>query len=311
VRARVMEVTTTVGEVRMYDCIVIGGGPAGLTAATYLGRFLRTTLVIDAGGGRAASIPTTHNLIGFPEGISGEDLLSRMGQHAVRYGAELVSDVANSLTQSKTGFVVSISSRTVEARTVLLAPGVTNHRPKLTQAAHDKGVSRGLIRYCPICDAYEVRGKRVAVLGCSEHGAAEALFVRHYSEDVTLLAQESAQLSPVDQAELAESRIAVVPTAVRTLSVNDDDILVRLSDGRSLSFDTLYIALGSSGRSQLARMAGAALSASGCIIVDDHQRTSISGLFAAGDVVEGLDQIAVAAGQAAKAATAIHNLLLG
>ncbi|WP_229380729.1 MULTISPECIES: NAD(P)/FAD-dependent oxidoreductase [unclassified Sphingobium] len=306
-----MEVTTTVGEVRMYDCIVIGGGPAGLTAATYLGRFLRTTLVIDAGTGRAASIPTTHNLIGFPEGISGEDLLSRMGQHAVRYGAELVSDVAHSLAQSKTGFVVGLSSRTIEARTVLLAPGVTNHRPKLAQAAHDRGVSRGLIRYCPICDAYEVRGKRVAVLGCSEHGAAEALFVRRYSEDVTLLAQESAQLSPVDQAELAESGIAVVAATVRTLSVNDDDILVRLSDGRSLSFDTLYIALGSSGRSELARMAGAAVNASGCIIVDDHQRTSISGLFAAGDVVEGLDQIAVAAGQAAKAATAIHNLLLG
>ncbi|WP_338054898.1 NAD(P)/FAD-dependent oxidoreductase [Sphingobium terrigena] len=302
--------TITVGEVRMYDCIVIGGGPAGLTAATYLGRFLRTTLVIDAGAGRAASIPRTHNLVGFPEGISGEDLLLRMRQHADRYGAELVSDVARSITQSENGFVVGISSRTVEARTVLLAPGVANHRPKLAQAAHDKGVLRGLIRYCPICDAYEVRGKRVAVLGCSEHGAAEALFVRRYSETVTLLTEESAQLSRADQAELSGSGIAVEPAAIRTLSVNDDDILVRLSDGQSLSFDTLYVALGSSGRSELARMAGAALSASGCIVVDDHQRTSISGLFAAGDVVEGLDQIAVAAGQAAKAATAIHNLLL-
>jgi thioredoxin reductase (NADPH) len=294
----------------MYDCIVIGGGPAGLTAATYLGRFLRTTLVIDAGAGRAASIPRTHNLVGFPEGISGEDLLLRMRQHADRYGAELVSDIARSITQSETGFVVGISSRTVEARTVLLAPGVANHRPKLAQAAHDKGVLRGLIRYCPICDAYEVRGKRVAVLGCSEHGASEALFVRRYGETVTLLTEESSQLSRADQAELSGSGIAVEPAAIRTLSVNDDDILVRLSDGQSLSFDTLYVALGSSGRSELARMAGAALSASGCIIVDDHQRTSISGLFAAGDVVEGLDQIAVAAGQAAKAATAIHNLLL-
>src|SRR3546814_8389245 len=87
----------------MYDCIIIGGGPAGLTAATYLGRFLRATLVIDAGAGRAASIPTTHNLIGFPEGISGEELLSRMRQHAVGYGAELVSDVALGIMQSKTG----------------------------------------------------------------------------------------------------------------------------------------------------------------------------------------------------------------
>jgi thioredoxin reductase (NADPH) len=307
---RVIEMRITVGEVRMYDCIIIGGGPAGLTAATYLGRFLRATLVIDAGAGRAASIPTTHNLIGFPEGISGEELLSRMRQHAVGYGAELVSDVAHSITQSKTGFVVGMSSRTVEARTVLLAPGVANHRPNLAQAAHDRGVSRGLIRYCPICDAYEVRGKRVAVLGCSEHGAAEAIFVRRYSETVTLLTEESVQLSLADQADLADGGIAVERAVIQTFSINDDDVLVRLSDGQSLSFDTLYVALGSSGRSELARVAGASLSASGCIIVDDHQRTSISGLFAAGDVVEGLDQIAVAAGQAAKAATAIHNFLL-
>src|SRR3546814_1847021 len=77
----------------MYDCIIIGGGPAGLTAATYLGRFLRATLVVDAGPGRAARIPTTHNLLGFPDGISGADLLSRMRQHAVRYGAELANGV--------------------------------------------------------------------------------------------------------------------------------------------------------------------------------------------------------------------------
>lgn len=295
----------------MYDCVVIGGGPAGLTAAIYLGRFLRSTLVIDAGAGRAASIPTTHNLVGFPEGISGEDLLLRMGQHAARYGAELVSGVVKSIALAETGFVVDMASRTFEARTLLLAQGVINHKPRLAQAAHDRGVSRGLIRYCPICDAYEVRGKRVAVLGCSEHGAAEAIFVRHYSDAVTLLTQDAAILSRADRADLARSGIAVHLAAVRSLLVNDDDILVTLSDGRSLSFDTLYVALGTSGRSELARMAGAELSASGCIIVDDYQQTSISGLFAAGDVVEGLDQIAVAAGQAAKAATAIHNLLLG
>src|SRR3546814_18017743 len=73
-------------------------------------------------------------------------------------------------------------SQAIEARTILLAQGVLNHQPRIPQETHDRGVAYGLIRYCPICDAYEVRGKRVAVLGCSEHGAAEAMFVRHYSE---------------------------------------------------------------------------------------------------------------------------------
>src|SRR3546814_1775463 len=110
----------------MYDCIIIGGGPAGLTAATYLGRFLRATLVVDAGPGRAARIPTTHNLLGFPDGISDADLLSRMRQHAVRYGAELANGVVERVERADTGFIAYTGSQAIEARTILLAQGVTN-----------------------------------------------------------------------------------------------------------------------------------------------------------------------------------------
>lgn len=159
----------------MYDCVIIGGGPAGLAAATYLGRFLRSTLVIDAGDGRASSIPATHNLIGFPDGISGGDLLSRMRRHALRYGAKLSNGLANGIVQTRTGFVVTTGVEAVNTRTILLAQGVKNHRPRMALETHDRGVAQGLIRYCPICDGYEVRGKRVAVLGCSDHGAADAL----------------------------------------------------------------------------------------------------------------------------------------
>jgi thioredoxin reductase (NADPH) len=295
----------------MYDCIIIGGGPAGLTAATYLGRFLRATLVVDAGPGRAARIPTTHNLLGFPDGISGADLLSRMRQHAVRYGAELANGVVERVERADTGFIAYTGSQAIEARTILLAQGVTNHRPRIEQEAHDRGVAQGLIRYCPICDAYEIRGRRVAVLGCSDHGAAEAIFVRHYSDTVTLLAQDASELSQADEANLVRNAIRVERAPVSDLSVNEKDLLVHLADGRSLQLDTLYVALGTSAHSELARMAGAELAPSGCIVVDEHQQTTISGMFAAGDMVEGLDQIAVAAGQAARAATTIHNRLSG
>ena len=101
----------------MYDCIVIGGGPAGLAAATYLGRFMRSSLVIDAGGGRASSIPTTHNLLGFPEGISGQVLLARMHQHATRYGAKVVNDFVKGVVQTQSGFVVTTAIDEVRTRT--------------------------------------------------------------------------------------------------------------------------------------------------------------------------------------------------
>ncbi|MGW8205256.1 NAD(P)/FAD-dependent oxidoreductase (plasmid) [Sphingomonas bisphenolicum] len=295
----------------MYDCVIIGGGPAGLTAATYLGRFLRSTLVIDAGDGRATRIPTTHNLLGFPDGISGEDLLVRMLRHAAQYGAELVTGIVDRIDRVGTGFVVHTNAKTFSARTILLAQGVTNHRPRMAQGTHDQGVAQGLIRYCPICDAYEIRGKRVAVLGCSGHGAAEAIFVRHYSDTITLLTQDASELSQADEANLTRNAISVERAPVSDLSVNEKDLLVHLADGRLLQFDTLYVALGTSIRSELARIAGAELSPTGCVVVDEHQQTTVAGLFAAGDMVEGLDQIAVAAGQAAKAATAIHNLLSG
>ena len=295
----------------MYDCVIIGGGPAGLTAATYLARFLRSALVIDAGDGRASRIPTTHNLLGFPDGISGDNLLVRMHRHATQYGAELITGVVDRIDRVGTGFVVDTNAKTFSARTILLAQGVTNHRPRMAQETHDRGVAQGLIRYCPICDGYEVRGKRVAVLGCSDHGAAEALFVRRYSDTVTLLAQDSSQLSVSETAKLARGGIAVKRAPVRDLSIDGEILLANMTDGQLLHFDTLYVALGTSPRSELARTAGAELSPTGCVVVDEHQQTTVAGLFAAGDMVEGLDQIAVAAGQAAKAATAIHNLLSG
>jgi thioredoxin reductase (NADPH) len=126
---------------------------------------------------------------------------------------------------------------------------------------------------------------------------------------VTLLTQNVAELSHADEALLIRGNIEVIRLPLHSLTISDNHILVHLADGRSMTLDTLYVALGSSACSNLAKAIGARLSASGCIFIDEHQRTSIDGLFAAGDVVEGLDQIAVAMGQAAKAATAIHNRL--
>jgi hypothetical protein len=171
----------------MQDCIIVGGGPAGLTAALYLARYLRRVTVVDAREGRCAMIPKTHNFAPFPDGIEGTTLLARMRAHAQLYGAVLHTGRVSAVTRHGEGFQVTMDGRPTETRTVILATGVHNHRPPLPTAQHDVGLARGLIRYCPVCDGYEVRGRRVAVLGSGAHGLKEARFVLTYSASVMLI----------------------------------------------------------------------------------------------------------------------------
>ena len=170
------------------DCLIVGGGPAGLTAAIYLARFLRSVAVVDAGGSRARWIPTSHNHAGFPDGITGPELLHRMAEQAERYGAVIHRGKVDHIAPADGGFAITAGDLRLTARAVLIATGTTNHRPPgLDAVAHDAAVAAGLLRYCPVCDGFEARGRRIAVLGSDKHGAAEAQFLRHYSAAVTLL----------------------------------------------------------------------------------------------------------------------------
>ena len=166
----------------MLDCLVIGAGPAGLTAAIYLARFHLRIEVVDAGDSRAALIPRTRNHAGFPGGISGEALLGRMREQAAEFGVDVRHDVVESLERIDGGFRAHAGDDGIEARSVLLATGVVNHRPKMGGAEHDDALARGLLRYCPICDGYEVTNKRVAVIGSRSHGYNEAVFLRMYTD---------------------------------------------------------------------------------------------------------------------------------
>src|SRR4051794_39202227 len=138
----------------MEDCIIIGGGPAGLTAAIYLARFHLSIRLFDCGSSRAALIPCTHNHAGYPDGISGKDLLARMLEQAQKYGAVRELAEVTGLRVLGEGFAVRVGEREYGARSVLLATGVVNHRPKMADDLHGEALQRGLIRYCPICDGY-------------------------------------------------------------------------------------------------------------------------------------------------------------
>jgi len=291
------------------DCLVVGGGPAGLTAAIYLARFHLDILVVDGGKSRAAWIPCTRNHAGYPEGIGGSELLQRMRDQACKYGAKIETEFVTKLERdAKSGLFTAIwGSGEAQARSVLLATGVTNRRPPIDEELHDDALARGLIRYCPICDGFEVTDKKVGVIGSDSHGVAEALFIRSYTADVTLIAPDKAlRLKPEEQQKLKDAKIDCVDGPAQAVAIAHDHIVIDTAEGH-YTFDSIYPALGSDTHVQLAEMAGAELSNENCIKVDSHQRTSVAGLYAAGDVVIGLDQISHAMGEGGVAATTIRN----
>ena len=291
------------------DCLIVGGGPAGLTAAIYLARFHLDILVVDGGKSRAASIPCSHNHAGFPDGISGKELLERMREQACKYGGKIQTEAVTKLERdSESGiFTATWGSGSRRARTVLLATGVTNRRPPMDEELHDQALAHGLVRYCPICDGFEVTDKKVGVIGSDSHGVAEALFIRSFTADVTLIApDDSLRLKPDDQRKLKEAGIACVHGPAQAVAVSKGFIVVETAEGPH-AFDSVYPALGSDTHTQLGAMVGATLAEDGCFLCDDHQRTSVTGLYAAGDVVHGLDQISHAMGEGGVAATTIRN----
>jgi len=296
------------------DCLVIGGGPAGLTAAIYLARFHLKLRVVDAGKSRAALIPCTNNHAGFPDGISGAELIARMTAQAQRFGAAIETARVTRLDRIEGGFEAEYGAGPVTARSVLLATGVANRRPPMDEDLHDEALARGLIRYCPICDGYEVTDRKVGVIGSGRHGVAEAAFLRSYTADITLIAPDRAhELAAADRDRLAALGVRTVDGPCHAVAALGGDrggngaIVVETPHGHH-TFDSVYPALGSDIHNELAGQIGVALNhGTGCILVDAHQRTNVPGAYAAGDVVIGLDQISHAMGEGGVAATTIRN----
>jgi thioredoxin reductase (NADPH) len=285
------------------DCLIIGGGPAGLTAATYLARYRRSVAVYDAGHSRAALIPQSHNYPGFPSGVSGKELLRRLTRQAEFYNVPLKHAIISALERKEGGYRASYEGGEVIARRILLATGIVDVAPQIKGL--DDAVEKGLVRYCPVCDAFEASDKRIAVLGGGDAAISKAKFLRDYSRDVTLLWQHGSALPDIKA--LKEAGIAIA-LPINGLEMSDQNIVALTGEG-TRSFDVLYPALGCDVKSDLATRLGAETGEAGCLKVDEYQRTTVESIYAAGDVVSDLHQIAVGTGHAAVAATHIHKTL--
>ncbi|WP_420474401.1 NAD(P)/FAD-dependent oxidoreductase [Noviherbaspirillum sp. ST9] len=291
------------------DCIIIGAGAAGLTAATYLARFHRRFAILDGGTSRLLLVPTSHNYPGYIGGVHGKDLLARLRAQVAEYGVQVTAGSVDTLERLPDGsFLARATTGEWHAQTAILATGVVDVEPELQEVK--QALAEGLLRYCPICDGFEASGRKVAVIGRGKGGLGEALFVRHYTSDITLLSVRGAiKLDDEERLRIDRAALRVVHVPVARLSYGDDGLRAHYADDTQERFDVIYAALGTMVNSGLALVLGARATPEGCLLVDGHQQTSVEGLYAAGDIVAGLNQITVAMGQAAVAATAIHNRL--
>ncbi|WP_413044300.1 NAD(P)/FAD-dependent oxidoreductase [Pseudomonas sp. YJ42] len=291
----------------LIDCLVIGGGPGGLTAALYLARFRRSCRVVDAGSSRASWIPRSHNYPGFPPGINGNDLLIRLREQARSYGAELEHGRVEHIEPHAEGFSVRYGDKSCVTRRIILATGIEDTLPDMPDV--EQAIGDGKLRLCAICDGYEVNGDNVAVYGEAECAIGHAVFLRTFTDQVTVVVH--GEQDACDQAiALAEHYdVRLISDRVEALRPCTTGIEMITCRGDTYHFDIVYPCLGARFRSELAQRLDVGCDDDGGIRVDEHMQTSVRGLYAIGDVTQGLKQMSVAVGQAAQAATAVHNSL--
>jgi thioredoxin reductase (NADPH) len=283
----------------MADVAIIGGGPAGLSAAIYTARADRETLVFDNGGGTTRDVDWMENVYGFPEGVSGTELVEVGREHATKYGAEIVEEEVVRVSQGMSGFEVETNHGEYAADGIILATGASYETPGIRNVDDFEGHG---VSYCVECDAYFYRDQTVVVVGSENYAAKEALLLLDYTDDVTILTNGK-EFTVDDQfADQIESEgIEVVEENVER--VDGDDVLseVVLEESGTMAVDGLFVALGAAGGGDIADMLGIPMDGD-YVQVDEDQRTNVDRVYAAGDLVGGHRQIATSVGEGAEAA---------
>lgn len=275
-----------------YDIIIVGSGPAGISAALYAARARMKTLVIGSGDGALAKADWIENYYGFAEPVAGDKLLADGRQQAQRVGAELVTAQVVGVGYDG-AFVVKTNEAEYHGKAVILATGSNRTAPKIKDFSGYEG--RG-VSYCAVCDAFFYRGKDVAVLGCCEYALHEISELLPVVKSVTLLTNGAVPISDFP------SEVRVITDEIAALEGEERLEHVQFKNGESLDIAGLFVAIGVAGSSDLARKLGAQTEGLR-IVVDENMATTIPGLYAAGDCTGGMMQIAKAVYEGAKAGT--------
>lgn len=303
------------GNKGLYDCIVVGAGPAGLSASLFLARYRRRTLTFHHNSPRNEYAHGVHGFLGH-HGISPAELLARGRDEVTIHGGLIVEACVTGIERlSDDHFRIYTANgnqdpRTFEARRVLLATGLRDVTPDCSGFRDFYGVS---VHHCPDCDGYECIDKRIAVLGSGTKTVGFALDLLTWSNKITLITENDG-LSKNDRAKLASFDIDVRDQSIKAL---DGDLKskqiqrVLFSDGDALECEALFFNLGNEPASNLHEMLGCKLDEDcGLVWVDQTQQTSVAGVYAAGDITPNSQLAIVAAAEGAMAAIHIHDSLI-
>lgn len=288
-----------------YDLVIVGGGPAGLSAALVLARCRRNVLVCDAGDPRNSA---SHAVRGFltRDGAAPRELLALARAEVESYGAELREATVMAVRPSDGGFACDLlDASVVYARKVLLATGVVDKLPRIPCIADYYGKS---IHHCPYCDGWEHRDGRIAVYGKRRTVAGLAVKMKVWSEDIVLCTGGPARLHNEDLERLARHDIRIIQKRIRRLEGTPPQLArIVFEDGSAIDRSALFFGTGNTQRSALLEQLGCEMSRKGAVKMFRGQRTNIAGVFVAGDAAEDSQYVIIAAAHGARAAMAINN----
>lgn len=294
-----------------YDCLIVGGGIAGLQAAIQLGRYKHKVLVLDSNDGRSTICKSYHNILGYPDGVSGPELREIGKKHAESLGVEFVNEKVEQAEKTDGGFEVSSQKgNKYKGKRILLATGIMDRMPPFPELMPCLGIS---VYVCPDCDGYEVKDKRTIVLGSGNAGANMALTLSYWTNDLVFINHEKKHADQKLLEKLKEKKIEYLEESICKVLADDEKFNgVQLGNGKKITGDRGFIAFGGNEvKSDLAKQLRAERLENKHILTDPRSKmTSVKNVWAAGDVAAHSEQVTIAMGEGSQAAIWIHKSLL-
>lgn len=295
---------------KIFDCVIIGGGIAGLQAAIQLGRYKHEVLIIDKGIGRSTLCKSYHNILGYPDGVSGEELRGVGKKQAESLGVQFYKGVVQSLSKGKEYFTIHTDEVTFSAKKLLIATGIMDNIPPFPELYPCLGVS---VYLCPDCDGYEVKDRKTIVIGNGDVGANMAITLLYWTKDLIYINHGCTEISGKLKEKLDSNNVAIYEQKIKQVLANESQIIgFELESGPIVKANRSFIAFGGNKvMSDLAVPLGVKVMDNHHILVDPRTKmTSVDGVWAAGDVVAHSEQVTIAMGEGSQAAIWIHKALL-